>query len=89
MSPKFYKSELRIIISETIITFSYYAINFRIIIKQDCEDFVINPKGVDGMIKERVIDKRQYDCFGDNLKVHSSLKKKERSAKNQRKANTK
>lgn len=41
------------------------------------------------MIKERVIDKRQYDCFGDNLKVHSSLKKKERSAKNQRKANTK
>lgn len=40
------------------------------------------------MIKERVIDNRQYDCFGDNLKVHSTFLKK-RSAKNQRKANTK
>lgn len=40
------------------------------------------------MIKEIAINNRQYDCFGDNLKVHSSLKK-ERNAKNQRKANTK
>lgn len=29
------------------------------------------------MIKEIAINNRQYDCFGDNLKVHSSLKKKE------------
>lgn len=32
MSPKCYKSELRMIISETTVTFSYYAWNFVIII---------------------------------------------------------